>query len=228
MTSRVIVPFDNNPVNTFVTDSTYTVPTGKFAKVTCTLHHAILSLNGNVVSYTLSAQDVWTITDGANQSGGERDMGTSTRYGKYYIQITNGHYNNDRSHQLRQYRDDVLIWTSPNISDSSSSYAYRLVKKGDVFRRYMSGSQDSGTFTCVFYADDGNVVTSQGAFWSGTAESYFSNGSFLDTSKVYEFWVKEGDVVSLENPLINTNVQETGQGFDTIASILVQEYNKVS
>lgn len=219
MTSRVIVPFDNNPVNTFVTDSTYTVPTGKFAKVTCTLHHALLSLNGNVVSYTLSAQDVWTITDGANQSSGERDMGTSTRYGKYYIAISNGHFSNNRTHQLRQYRDGVLIWSSPNLTDSpTTTYAYRLVKKGDIFRRYMSGTQDGGTFSAIFYSDYGvQSITPDGKYIEAQMES-----------KIYEFWVKEGDVVSLENPLINTNVQSTGQGFDTIASILVQEYNKVS
>lgn len=223
MTSRVIIPFNNDPVNTFVTDSTYTVPVGKFAKVVCTIKHAVLLLNDNIVDYSILQQDTWSISDGGNNTGGERDIGTSTRHGNYYIAITNYHQDHS-SIQLRQYRNGILIWTSPSLGPylgtATTSFAYRQVKKGDVFKRYLSDTAGGSTFSAVFYSEYTNGTTPESILDSSVVYS--------NRSKQIEFWVKQGDVVSLQNPIINTNVQTTGQGFDTIATILVQEYNKVT
>jgi hypothetical protein len=215
MSSRIFVPFDNNPVNTFVTTTDYTVPTGKFAKVICNIQHAVLLLNNKVIDYEISAPDAFSISDGGSQSTSLILMDTSIRYGKYYVSMSNSHYNNNRYCQLRHYRNGNLIWTSSNVRDfngatNGSSSAYRTIEKGDQFYRFMSGSNDSGSFTCVFYSDP--VGTS----------------NYIRNTKVYELWLKEGDVISLQNPIGNTNVQTTGDGFDTIASLTVQEYNKVS
>jgi hypothetical protein len=213
MSSRVFVPFDNNPVNTFVTTTDYTVPTGKFAKVICNIQHAVLLLNNKVIDYELNVSDSFSISDGGTQSTSLILMHTSTRHGKYYVSMSSSHGNNNRFCQLRHYRNNSLIWTSSNVPDAGgNSAAYRTIEKGDQFYRFMNGNNDFGSFTCTFYSDS-----------TGT-----SNSNYIGNRKVYELWLKEGDVISLQNPVGNTNIQTTGNGFDTIASLTVQEYNKVS
>jgi hypothetical protein len=120
--------------------------------------------------------------------------------------MSSTHLNNARYCQLRHYRDGILIWTSANVADEASgiSGGYRFIKKDDQLYRYMSGNNGGGTFTCSFSSID------------------------HPTNSEYDFWLKEGDVVTLKNPVTNTDVPTTGTNLDTIGTMFIQEYQKVT
>lgn len=175
MSSRVFVPFDNNPVSTTKKSGSYTVPQGKYAEVIP--HSADLTING--VSIGISQ------TAGISASNPGSNTGTST----YLITFPPG---------------TLLTNISVTVSNTITTGTIALYIGNSTYTALASITRTTtGTSSSSLSIPIGSSVNSlYASSASVNARTISGNITYMSLQNSQKFWVPSGTVLSGNNYVI--------------------------
>jgi hypothetical protein len=185
MSSRVFVPFDNNPTSVSTKNSSYTVPAGKYAKISI-LPIGYVNL-GSFTTTNTSATKTFTEAEIFMQINGISTYMASQYYFQGSITDSNG---NSSSSSFTYYFNFPSIFRPKMIVNSSSlPTAVAAVTLIDG----TSHISILNTTTQTLF-DALSFSLSSGSFFTGTA--IFKN-KITTESNFQQFWVSSGSVITV-------------------------------
>ena len=172
MAAPIVVPFNNQPINTGVTTASYTVPAGKYSRV--------------IVSIGLSAQ--FSKTPTSNET-----TGANSQTGSYMS--TPASFNDKLELWLKA--GDVLAFTTTTASGTITVPSTTLAASGQLLRVAQSSTSASITLNAsslaTFYAT--SQVSFQQSPGTGVTSTILTLGAFGGTATVVTHF-EEFNVIS--------------------------------
>jgi hypothetical protein len=188
MSSRVFVPFDNNPTDKGINFNDYTVPDNKFAYLKIRANDGYLLLNGSVLSWFTSGSTI-SISSG----------NLSTSFVDLYTVPTDRAFN---SLFVRIQRTDT--------TGGTATYEVRSLSSSGIVKAVITASADSTSVPKT--VDTGIIAVIPGDKIQARVTNANFNGVGTRTiltqnnnKEIYiENWYKSGDVISFI-PISNTS-----------------------
>lgn len=171
MSVPFILPFNNNPANTSVKVSSYTIPVGKYACIVS--YTPDLTINGEYVNYI---RGTTVVKSGAN--------GT-----------TSGYFNTEGDIYVR---DITLTFSGSNLISSSASFYLGNNTSPSILLSSVSRTT-AGTSSGTPFLCNGNILhysVSNGAVSSSTASLSFA--WLTNSGSRCPIWIPEGTVLDGE------------------------------
>jgi hypothetical protein len=174
MSSRLIVPFDNNPALTDIQYLSYTVPALKFSKVIAAPTGGWVLLNNKPLAASIVS--AFTIVSNATN--------TTTSFITRYTNPSN-----------RYFKNVTLNFTNTDGSGGSGTYTFRVYDGTTVkWQSTASLSQSQSAVRTIPFIAPGDLVQI-----SVNSNTYSSNSFNLVANpfedQPSEFWAKAGDVI---------------------------------
>lgn len=181
MSAPFIIPFNNNPSSVIaLTSAGYTVPVGKYAKITYRLFSGVLSLDSSIIASnacynghvyatatttSTSNSELTVLTVPSNVSGEMRVVCTANPAGGAVFRL----------------KRSGTILTSFIVASGATDIFFDMIIPSDTITiQQTSGSSSS------------RIVSLQGMTSGSTTTS--------PTSKFSDFWANSGSVISLSSP----------------------------
>jgi hypothetical protein len=174
MAAPFVVPFNNCPNDTIqLTQSGYTVPAGKYARISGTIYSGVLKVNSDAIIGNHSTASL-VIQSGSNTVSGGAETTLITAGGNVH--------------------GFVIV----NCTTSGGSGAtFRMRRSGTTCGSTVLSANTAGSFTC--FVKTGDTITGQPATGVSTNVDASISGSASLVGNNFSIWVESGDVVSFSD-----------------------------